>query len=187
MSKKALLVVGVQGSGKGTQSINLSEHFAIPHISTGDLLRAEIKEGSPLGLKIKDNLDRGELVPNSVIEEMVGLCLGKDDVSGGFIFDGFPRNRAQAEFFMKIMADKGFDIKVISLEVSDQEAVKRMQLRAREDDTPESIQKRLEIFHDETKPLIEFFEEHPEVEVLHVDGELSIDSVFEQILQKLGE
>lgn len=187
MGKKALLIIGIQGSGKGTQSINLSEHFAIPHISTGDLLRAEIKAETPLGLKVKENLDRGELVPDSVIEEMVEAFLGKDDVSHGFIFDGFPRNNAQAEFFMKVMDGRGYDIKVLSLEVSDEEAVKRMQLRAREDDTPETIQKRLEIFHAETKPLIAFFEEHPNADVLHIDGELTIEGVFEQLLMKLGE
>lgn len=187
MNKIALLIIGIQGSGKGTQSINLSEHFAIPHISTGDLLRREIKNETELGLKIKGNLDRGELVPDANIEEMITMVLNKDDISHGFIFDGFPRNLLQAEFFMGLMATKDFKVRVLNLEVSDEEAVKRMSERAREDDTPEIIQKRIAIFHEETKPLIDFFDKNEAAELLNVDGELSMDGVFQQILLKLKD
>jgi len=187
MDKRALLIIGAQGSGKGTQSIKLTEHFAIPHISTGDLLRREIKNESSLGVKIKANLDAGELVPDEVIQEMIEMALNQDDVSRGFIFDGFPRNIAQADFFMNLMHERGYAVTVIYLHVSDEEAVVRMSSRGRADDTPELIQKRLAIFHAETKPLLEYFTNHTEADVLEIDGELSIDGVFEQIKFKLGE
>lgn len=187
MSKTAVLIIGIQGSGKGTQSINLAEHFAIPHISTGDLLRQEIKAETELGMKVKANLDRGELVPDDVIEEMVTTFLDKGDISHGFIFDGFPRNLLQAEFFMNLMADKGYEVKVLNLHVSDEAAVLRMSERGREDDTPEIIKKRIELFHSETKPLLEYFEKHEAAELIMIDGELTIDGVFQEILQKLGK
>lgn len=186
LSKKILLIVGIQGSGKGTQSMKLSEYFNIPHLRTGELLREEVKRGTSLGFLIKENLDRGELVPDSVIESIIQLCLSKGDVARGFIFDGFPRNYAQSVFFMDLMKGKGYDIKVIYLEVSDKEAIARMSFRAREDDVPGLIKRRLSIFHAETAPLIDYFKTRNDVEVIEVDGELSVDGVFNQIICRLG-
>lgn len=186
MVKKVLLLIGPQGSGKGTQSRKLAEFFKLPHISTGELLRNEIKNKTQLGEKIKDNLEKGELVPNVVIEDMVILCLSQYNIENGFIFDGFPRNIKQSEFFMEIMKGKNFDINIICIEIADDVAINRMMLRARADDTNEKIQRRLSIFHTETKPLIKYFEENTDVKVIKVNGELESNEVFNSIILKLG-
>jgi len=101
-----LILVGPPGAGKGTQAVNLAAHFSIPHISTGDIFRSNLKEGTPLGVEAKSYMDRGELVPDEVTNKMVKDRLGKDDVRSGFLLDGFPRNVFQAEVLRAILSEK---------------------------------------------------------------------------------
>ncbi len=187
MKKRAFLIFGPYGSGKGTQSIRLSQEFAIPHISTGDILRNEVEMGSELGKKAKIYMEKGELVPDEIVYKIIENYLNSDVVQNGFIFDGFPRNLDQAKFFLDVMKDKDFEIVLINLQVSDEEAKRRMLQRARNsDDTPEGIEKRMKVYYNETLPVLDFLRKQENVKVLDIDGELSIDGVFDQIMFKLN-
>ncbi len=184
-----LVLVGPPGAGKGTQAQFLSLHYAIPHISTGDIFRANLKEGTPLGLEAKGYMDRGELVPDSVTNEMVRDRLTKDDLANGFLLDGFPRNVAQAEVLRAILADKRTPLDaVLELAVDTAEIILRLsgrrvcrncgkvwhiefdkpsdlhvcdlcqgELYQRDDDKEEVITRRLEVYQEQTAPIIAFY------------------------------
>lgn len=151
-----LVMLGKQGAGKGTQCALLVEHYGIPHISTGEMLRATVSEGTELGLQAKAIMDVGELVSDDLILGIVRERLAQPDAQLGFLLDGFPRTDAQAQGLMAMLAPSGIDV-AIDVEVPDNVATERMLARGRADDTPEAIQRRLELYQAETEPLLEFF------------------------------
>jgi len=177
-----LVLVGPPGAGKGTQAQFLAAHFSIPHISTGDIFRANLKAGTDLGNQAKSFMDRGELVPDSVTNEMVRDRLTHDDVAHGFLLDGFPRNVAQAEVLRAILADKKTPLHaVLEFSLADEEIIVRLSSRRtcrdcgspsvgvdkcptcggevyqREDDKAEVITRRLEVYAEQTAPIISFY------------------------------
>ena len=177
-----LVLVGPPGAGKGTQAQFLAAHFSIPHISTGDIFRANLKAGTDLGNQAKSFMDRGELVPDSVTNEMVRDRLTHDDVVHGFLLDGFPRNVAQAEVLRAILADKKTPLHaVLEFSLADEEIIARLSSRRtcrdcgapsvgvdkcptcggevyqREDDKAEVIARRLEVYAEQTAPIISFY------------------------------
>ena len=178
-----LVLVGPPGAGKGTQAQFLAAHYSIPHISTGDIFRANLKAGTPLGLQAKGFMDNGELVPDSVTNEMVKDRLTHDDVANGFLLDGFPRNVAQAEVLRAILADKKTPIDAaLELSIENAEIIKRLsgrrtcrgcgkifpgqldkcdacggELYQRDDDKEDVIARRLEVYSEQTAPIIAFY------------------------------
>ena len=151
-----LVILGKQGAGKGTQCALLVEHFGIPHISTGDMLRASVSEGTELGLKAKAIMDAGDLVSDDLILGIVEERLAQPDAEHGFLLDGFPRTDAQAQGLVEMLAPQGIDL-AIDIEVPDDVVTQRMLARGRDDDTPEAIQRRLQLYQEETAPLLDFF------------------------------
>lgn len=164
-----LVLVGPPGAGKGTQAQFLSAQFSIPHISTGDIFRANLKANTPLGLAAKAFMDRGELVPDSVTNEMVRDRLTQSDIENGFILDGFPRNVAQAEVLRAILASMQTPLgAVLELSIADEEIIARLSARKtldpttgeyyqREDDKAEVIARRLEVYEEQTAPIVAFY------------------------------
>ena len=178
-----LVLVGPPGAGKGTQAVFLAEHYSIPHISTGDIFRANLKAGTPLGQDAKSFMDRGELVPDSVTNEMVKDRLTQDDLANGFLLDGFPRNVVQAEVLRAILAEQKRPLDaVFELNIADSEIIERLssrltcrgcgapspataqacaacggELYQREDDKAEVIARRLEVYNEQTAPIIAFY------------------------------
>ena len=178
-----LVLVGPPGAGKGTQAVFLAEHYSIPHISTGDIFRANLKAGTPLGQEAKSFMDRGELVPDSVTNAMVKDRLTHDDVANGFLLDGFPRNVVQAEVLRAILAEQKNPLDaVLELNIADSEIIERLssrltcrgcgapapataqacaacggELYQREDDKAEVIARRLEVYNEQTAPIISFY------------------------------
>jgi adenylate kinase len=178
-----LILVGPPGAGKGTQAVHLAAHYSIPHISTGDIFRANLKEGTPLGLQAKSYMDKGELVPDSVTNAMVKDRLTHADTANGFLLDGFPRNVAQAEVLRAILAEKKTPIDAaLELTIENAEIIKRLsgrrtcrgcgkifpgqsnkcdacgaELYQRDDDKEEVIARRLEVYAEQTAPIIAFY------------------------------
>jgi adenylate kinase len=153
-----IVLLGAPGSGKGTQAALLKDHFSIPHISTGVLLRKAVANATPLGLQAKELLDRGELVPDDVMVDLIRERLGKDDVRGGFILDGYPRTLAQAEALDGLLAELGQPVdEAVLIEVDPDQVVERIARRAaeegRSDDTEEVVRKRLRIYEEQTAPV----------------------------------
>jgi len=175
-----MVILGRQGSGKGTQAIRIAEQFGVIHISTGDMLRTAVKEGTELGLQAKDLMDAGELVSDSIINGIVQERLQKEDVSrSGFLLDGYPRTVGQAIELRNLAHD---DLKLaINLEVSIKEVTERMISRGRADDTEEAIARRLELYEAETAPLLEWFTEAGILCV--VDGLGSETEVYARIVE----
>ena len=211
-----LILLGAPGAGKGTQAEILCRELSIPTISTGNILRAAIKNGTPTGLKAKSYMDAGQLVPDDVIIGIVTERLAEDDCKNGYILDGFPRTIPQAESLTEARAANGEAIDfALNVDVPDANIVNRMagrraclkcgatyhiqfaapkkegicdkcgsELVLRDDDKPETVQKRLEIYHDQTHPLIEYYEKKG---VLHtVDGTQPMEDVFKNITDILG-
>jgi adenylate kinase len=157
-----ILLLGPQGSGKGTQAKRISAEYGIPQIATGDMLRAAIASGTPLGLEVKPILDRGELVPDGLMIDLIRERLEEPDAAEGFVLDGFPRTMAQADALDSMLRETGHELTVVfALDVSDEIAKERLLKRASEqqrpDDAPEAIRTRLDLYHRETKPLIEHY------------------------------
>ena len=186
-----LVLVGPPGAGKGTQAVHIAEHFGIPHISTGDIFRANLKEGTPLGLKAKEYMDAGNLVPDEVTNEMVKDRLTHDDVANGFLLDGYPRNVVQAGVLRAYLAEKSTPLDaVLELSVEDSEIIARLsgrrtckecsasyhiqfnkpqvdgkcdkcggELIQREDDKEAVIKHRLDVYAEQTAPIVSFYRE----------------------------
>jgi adenylate kinase len=157
-----VMILGAPGSGKGTQGKLLAEHLGIPQVSTGDLLRAAVKQGTPLGLKAKGYMDQGLLVPDDVIFGLIQEILDSPAAAKGVLMDGFPRTIPQAEAVDRMLTPKHAQVdRVLLLEVDEDELVQRLLARAakegRSDDNMESIRQRLTVFHQQTAPLIEFY------------------------------
>jgi adenylate kinase len=178
-----LLIIGPQGAGKGTQATLLCEQLGIPHVSTGDLFRANMGAGTPLGLRAKEYLDTGALVPDDVTQDMVADRLARPDAEAGFLLDGFPRNIGQAEWLSDLLERRGTPVDaVVVLTAPDEVLTERMLARGRADDTPEAIRKRLDIYHSETLPLIDWYGER----VVRVDGVGAVEEVHQRVLEAVG-
>jgi adenylate kinase len=205
-----LVMLGRQGAGKGTQCVRLSRHYVVPHISTGDILRAAVREGTEFGKKAKAIMDAGDLVPDDIMVGIVDERLDRDDTrSRGFILDGFPRTVAQAAALLEITSPRGIDL-VVNLEVRRDVVLARLASRRtcsdcgtnysaerpprygttcdvcggdviqREDDTVEAINRRLDLYEAETSPLIEWFTGRDLL--LEVDGDGDPDVVFTRVV-----
>ncbi|MGN7965845.1 MULTISPECIES: adenylate kinase [Microbacterium] len=183
-----LLIVGPQGSGKGTQGVRIAETFGIPVVSTGDIFRANIKGGTELGQKVTAILDRGDLVPDELTGEIVRDRLAQDDAANGFLLDGYPRNTAQVGHLEEFLAGRGESLDaVILLDVPRDESISRLSLRAieqgRSDDTEDAIAHRLDIYERETAPIIDVYSEKGIVD--RIDGVGSLDEITERIVAAL--
>jgi adenylate kinase len=185
-----ILLLGPQGSGKGTQAKRISAEYGIPHIATGDMLRVAIAAGTPLGQQVKPILERGELVPDELMIELIRERLEEPDAADGFVLDGFPRTMPQAEAFDAMLREIGRELTVVfALQVSDEICIERLLRRAREeqrpDDTPEAIRTRLELYHRETEPLIEHYRTLGVLVPIHADG--TPNEVFAEIQAALEQ
>jgi adenylate kinase len=210
-----LVVLGKQGAGKGTQCVRLSHHYVVPHVSTGDMLRAAVKQGTAIGLKAKDQMDRGELLGDDLIMEMVAERLGESDVRArGFILDGCPRTVAQAEQLASVLAPYDLDL-AIDIEIHTSQVLRRLAARRvcvdcganyslsspplinwtcdvcggevvqREDDTEEAIERRLELYERQTAPLIEWYRSRNQLET--VPGTGSPDAVTRRMVKVIEQ
>ena len=180
-----LVLLGAPGSGKGTQAARLKEHLQVPHVSTGDLLRAEVAAGSKLGLEAKEVMARGELVSDAILLGMLEDRFSRDDTRGGFILDGYPRNLAQADALNALLERIGQPMDAaVQLEVPTELLVERIAGRAaaegRADDSPESVRTRLQVYNDQTAPVVDFFRQRGKLSV--VDGVGSQDEVLSSIV-----
>jgi adenylate kinase len=209
------VVLGKQGAGKGTQCVRLSHHYVVPHVSTGDMLRAAVKQGTPLGMKAKDQMDRGDLLGDDLIMDMVADRLGESDVRArGFVLDGCPRTVIQAEKLAEILAPFDLDV-VIDIEIHTTQVLRRLAARRvcsdcganyslsapprinwtcdicsgevvqREDDTEEAITRRLELYEIQTAPLIEWYEVRNQL--ARVAGTGTPDTVTRRIVRVIEE
>ena len=211
-----LVLVGPPGAGKGTQAAFLASHFSIPHISTGDIFRANLKNGTDLGKQAQSFMDRGELVPDSVTNEMVRDRLGNSDVANGFLLDGFPRNTNQAQVLDQILADKKMPLDaVLELKIDNAEIIKRLsgrrtcrgcgasshvefekpkvagvcdkcqgELYQREDDKEEVVTRRLEIYTDQTAPIVEFYKSTGLLKIISALGDVA--EITKKAISTLG-
>ena len=180
-----LVLLGPPGSGKGTQATRLKEQLQIPHISTGDLLRAEVAAGTELGLQAKEVMARGDLVSDDILLGMLESRLGRDDVAKGFILDGYPRNVAQANALDGLLAKIGQPLDaVVQLDVATELLVERIAGRAQEqgraDDNPESVRQRLQVYNDQTAPVVDFYAGRGTL--ARVDGVGELDEIEARIL-----
>ena len=179
-----IVIFGAPGSGKGTQSDLIIKEYGLAHISTGDVLRTEIKNETELGKIAKACIDKGQLVPDSLIIDMLAGVLDSLGEVNGVIFDGFPRTIAQAEAFNGILAQRGTSVSVVlGLEVSDEELIKRIVSRGktsgRSDDNEDTARKRLATYYAQTLPLKEYYIK--EGKYAHIEGEGSVEGIFEHI------
>ncbi|MFB4350073.1 adenylate kinase [Microbacterium sp. LWO14-1.2] len=184
-----LLIVGPQGSGKGTQGVRIAESYGIPVVSTGDMFRANIKEGTPLGQQVTEILDKGDLVPDELTSEIVRDRLSQDDAANGFLLDGYPRNTAQVAHLEEFLGERGESLDaVILLDVPRDESISRLKLRAaeqgRSDDTDAAIAHRLDIYEHETAPILEVYGERGIVD--RIDGVGSLDEITERVFAALA-
>ena len=205
-----IVLLGAPGAGKGTQAQKLVAEFGFAHISTGDLLRAAVKAGTKLGVEAKGYMDAGKLVPDALVIDLVKERLEADDAQNGFILDGFPRNTAQAVALDSELADMGRDLDAALLvSVPDEAVVGRLSSRRtckscgytapagtdvcprcsgemyqRDDDKPETIQRRLDTYHTQTAPLVEYYRGHSILK--EVDGDRPVDAVYADVKDLLG-
>lgn len=212
-----IIMLGAPGAGKGTQAKMIAEKYTIPHVSTGDIFRANIKNGTELGKKAKTYMDAGQLVPDELTVDLLMDRIAKEDCANGYVLDGFPRTIPQAECLEKALAAKGESIDyAINVEVPDENIVKRMggrracvtcgatyhvvhippkkegicdkcgsSLILRDDDKPETVKNRLNVYHDQTQPLIDFYQKKGVLK--EVDGTKDMKDVFGAIVNILGE
>ena len=205
-----IVLLGAPGAGKGTQAQKLVEEFGVAHISTGDLLRAAVKAGTKLGVKAKSYMDNGQLVPDKLVVDLVTERLDADDAQKGFILDGFPRNTAQAVTLDSALAEMGRNLDAALLvDVKPDVIVKRLSSRRtckecgytapagvdtcpscggemyqRDDDKPETIQKRLDVYESQTAPLVEYYRGKELLKA--VDGDRPVDEVYADVKELLG-
>lgn len=212
-----IIMLGAPGAGKGTQAKKIAEKYGIPHISTGDIFRANIKNGTELGKKAKTYMDQGQLVPDELTVDLVIDRIQKDDCKNGYILDGFPRTIPQAEALDKALAELGGGLDyALDVEVPDDNIISRMsgrracvgcgatyhivhapsktenicdtcggELILRDDDKPDTVQKRLGVYHEQTKPLITYYTDKDIL--VQIDGTANLEDVFKAIVGILGE
>jgi adenylate kinase len=210
-------MLGAPGAGKGTQAKKIAAKYDIPHISTGDIFRSNIKEGTELGKKAKTYMDQGLLVPDELTVDLVVDRVKQDDCKKGYILDGFPRTIPQAEALERALSEMGESLDyAINVDVPDENIINRMsgrracvgcgatyhlvyaptkvegicdacgkELILRDDDKPETVKKRLDVYHDQTQPLIDFYSKAGILKT--VDGTIDINDVFQAIVEIIGE
>ena len=184
-----LVLLGAPGSGKGTQAARLKDHLQVPHVSTGDLLRAEVAAGSRLGLEAREVMARGELVSDAILLGMLEDRFARADTASGFILDGYPRNLAQADALDGLLRRIGQPMDyAVQLEVPTELLVQRIAGRAkaegRADDSPESVRTRLRVYEDQTAPVIGFYRQQGQLTI--VDGVGTLDEVFNRIVEAIA-
>lgn len=216
VSKMKIVMLGAPGAGKGTQAVMICEKYGIPHISTGDIFRANIKNGTELGKKAKTYMDQGLLVPDELTCDLVVDRIQQDDAKNGYVLDGFPRTIPQAECLTAALEKLGSKIDyAIDVDVPDENIIHRMggrracvgcgatyhleyaptkvegicdvcgkELILRDDDKPETVKKRLDVYHEQTQPLIDYYTNAGILKT--VDGTVDIDVVFQNIVEILG-
>ena len=185
-----IVIFGAPGSGKGTQSERIVEKYGISHISTGDVLRAEIKNGTELGKTAKGYIDQGQLIPDELMIDILASVFDSFKDSKGVIFDGFPRTIAQAEALKKMLAERGQDVTVmVDLEVPEDELMTRLIKRGKDsgraDDNEETIKKRLHVYHSQTAPLIDWYKNEKKYQ--HINGLGTMDGIFADICEAVDK
>ena len=185
-----LVLLGAPGSGKGTQATRLKDALDVPHISTGDLLRAAVKAGTPLGLQAKAVMDRGDLVSDDIVLGMLEERLNQGDTGKGFILDGYPRNLAQANALDALLTRLGQPVDAaVQLDVGTELLVQRLAGRAsaegRADDSPDAVRHRLRVYTDQTAPVIDFYRKSGKL--ICVYGVGSVDEVLQRVLAAAGQ
>jgi len=183
-----LILFGPPGSGKGTQAVKIAEKYGFAHVSTGEIFRSEMRNETPLGVKVKGIVERGELVPDEVLVEILEAGIAKHEDADGIIFDGYPRTLQQAKDMDTIMKKRNDTIDlVLALEVDDEEIIKRLvkraELEGRKDDTREVIENRIEVYNKQTQPLINYYKEKDLFR--SVNGIGTIDEIFESICREI--
>ncbi len=177
-----LVLVGPPGAGKGTQAQRLAERLDVPHISTGDLFRANLQQETPLGIEAKRYMDDGDLVPDQVTVAMVRDRLSHDDAAKGFILDGFPRTQSQAASLGELLAERGEDVDaVVELQVPEDELVERLLGRGRGDDTEDVIRRRQQVYRDETAPLLAYYSDR----LVSVDAVGTVEEITDRVTDAL--
>ena len=210
--KSVVVLLGAPGAGKGTQASRLSEELSLPHVATGDLLREHRARGTALGKEAQGYMDKGELVPDDLVLDMLFERVAKPDCADGFLLDGFPRTLAQANALKKRMGK--VQLRVLDLEVSDETIVERArgrllckqcgaiyhteskppaeqgvcdecgdELYQRKDDAPDVVRERLRVYHEKTRPLVDFYRQEGVLE--SIDGERSPEAVFQSLLERI--
>ena len=211
-----IIMLGAPGAGKGTQAKKIAAKYAIPHISTGDIFRANIKNNTELGQKAKTYMDKGELVPDELVVDLIMDRFKEADCANGYVLDGFPRTIPQAESLTKALSERGEAVDyAVNVDVPDENIINRMsgrraclncgatyhivynpskkegicdtcgqQLVLRDDDKPETVKKRLSVYHDQTQPLIDYYKN--EGILAEVDGTKDMEEVFQDIVNILG-
>jgi adenylate kinase len=179
-----ILLLGPQGSGKGTQAKRISAEYEIPHVATGDMLREAVAAGTEVGRQAKPLLERGDLVPDDLMISLIRERLSRDDTGEGFVLDGFPRTMAQAEALDSMLREIARELTVVfELQLSDEACIARLlhraQVEGRSDDTPDVVRRRLELYHRETEPVIEHYRATGNLVGIH--AERSIPEVFREI------
>ena len=179
-----IVIFGAPGSGKGTQSEFIVKKYGVNHVSTGDVLRSELKNGTELGKIAKGYMDKGQLLPDDLIVNMLASKLDSFNGGKGVIFDGFPRTTAQAEALKKMLAERGQEVSVmLDLEVPEDELMTRLINRGKEtgraDDNEETIKKRLVVYHSQTAPVIDWYKKEGKYQ--HIDGVGSMERIFGDI------
>jgi len=179
INKPKIIMIGGPGAGKSTYSQIICKELNIPHIYTGDMMRALAKQNTPDGKKVKDLLSQGKFAPLNIVINAVKERVSKPDAQKGYVFDGFPRNVEQAER----MEEEGIEYDyVVNLVVSEEEVIKRLTARGREDDKPEIIKKRLEVYHKETAPLLDYYKN----EIINIKAEGSTpEKIAAEIIKKV--
>ena len=185
-----IVIFGAPGSGKGTQSERIVEKYGINHISTGDVLRAEIKNGTELGKTAKGYIDQGQLIPDELMIDILASVFDSFKDSKGLIFDGFPRTIAQAEALKKMLAERGQDVSVmVDLEVPEDELMVRLIKRGKDsgraDDNEETIKKRLHVYHSQTAPLIDWYKNEKKYQ--HINGLGTMEGIFAEICEAIDK
>lgn len=185
-----IVILGPPGAGKGTQGKLIAKDAGIPHINTGDIFRAECAAGTELGQKVNSIIDAGDLVPDELTTEIVRARLAQDDTARGFVLDGFPRTLAQAEALDRVLSeiDRGELSVVLDFGLPDEMALERLLGRAsvegRSDDAPDKVQHRLDVYHRQTEPLVEYYRARDLLVPIHADR--SVEDVFAEVQQVLS-
>lgn len=181
-----IIIFGPPGAGKGTQAQRIADEYNIPHLSTGEIFRTAIKNETPLGKKVKSILDAGDLVPDETVVDLVEEELKKDKYNGGYILDGFPRTVPQAEAFDNILESNGNSLEAfLVLQVPEEELINRILSRGegRSDDTREGVKNRLNVYENETAPVLDYYEKQEKIE--KINGVGSVDEIFGRIKETL--
>ena len=185
-----VLLLGPQGSGKGTQAKRIQAEYGIPHIATGEILRAAMEEGSELGRKVRPIVDSGQLVPDELMIDLIRDRLMEPDAERGFILDGFPRTSPQANALDAMLDEIGRSLSIVFEfqlpdDIAKERLTRRAELEGRADDTPDAIDKRLELYHDQTEPVVEHYGALGNLVGVHANK--SVDGVFAEVQDTLEQ